>query len=71
MKQILLSLIQGIITSGLKTLLYLHKQKHGEQKNTQLKGTILQVVTALQPIAQETNTTIDNSIIDILTDAIS
>lgn len=70
MKQLLLSLIKDFITSGLKTLIALHKVKHGEQKNDTLVTTIEVLIDQLKPIAEQTKTHVDNDIIEILQNAI-
>lgn len=71
MKQLLLSLVTDFITAGLRTLMQLHRAKHGEAKNDRLKNAVLSIVTELEPIAEETKTHVDDTILQILSTAVT
>lgn len=71
MKQLLLSLVKDFITAGLKTLIALHKVKHGPEKNATLVTTVHVLIDQLKPITTETKTHVDDDIIEILENAIN
>lgn len=71
MKEILLQLIKGFITTGFRTLIYLFRKKNGDQKTELLINTIATIITTLKPIADESKTNVDNTILEILEEAIS
>lgn len=70
MKQLILQLAKDFITSGLKTLIALHKVKHGEEKNERLITTVQILIDQLKPITEETKTHVDDDIVKILENAI-
>lgn len=69
MNRIIISLVKGIITAGLKSLLELHRVKSTPEKHDRLIAAITIVTTELKPIADATKTKVDDDILEILTNA--
>lgn len=66
-----MAILRGTIVTGLKTLILLYKKNNGSDKYEKLRTHVIIIINELKPIAEETKSTVDDTILDILEESIT